>query len=90
MVSISCVVHGKVQGVGYRAYIEGVASELSLTGYIKNNPDGTVLVVAQGVPDSLKTFVECIHEGSVLSVVEAVQVSWIDEDVTYQDFSVLQ
>ena len=41
-------VHGYVQGVGFRWWTRSRALELGLTGYAANQPDGRVLVVAQG------------------------------------------
>ncbi len=89
MLEIRCVVSGKVQGVRYRDYVQSAATGLSLVGYIKNVPDGTVLVCAQGAPDTLKEFVEHLHEGSVQSVVDSVSVDWHTPQVTFFEFSVL-
>jgi acylphosphatase len=89
MVEIQCVVTGKVQGVAYRAYVQDSATQLELVGYVRNNPDGTVLVLAQGIPDILKSFVEYLHEGSLLAQVEGVAVEWGSPQATYTEFSVL-
>lgn len=88
MVEIRCVVSGKVQAVAYRAYVEVSATELKLSGYIRNLQDGTVEVVAQGDPTTLKEFVEHLHEGSLLSEVEAVAVEWGSVKKSYDDFSI--
>ena len=89
MVEIQCVVSGKVQGVAYRAYVQDSATFLELVGYVRNNPDGTVAVLAQGTPDILKSFVEYLHEGSLLAQVEGVSVEWGSPRTTYTEFSVL-
>lgn len=89
MTEIYCVVTGRVQGVAYRAYVQEAATELQLVGYSKNQADGSVVVVAQGEPDTLKQFVEYLHEGSLLSVVEGVAVEWRTAGKTFSDFSVL-
>jgi acylphosphatase len=47
-VRLTAWVHGHVQGVGFRWWTRSRALELGLTGYAKNQPDGRVLVVAQG------------------------------------------
>ena len=83
------MVTGKVQGVGYRAYLQEAATELKLVGYAKNQADGSVLVVAQGEPETLKSFVEYLHEGSVMAVVEGVAVEWRTASKTFSEFSVL-
>ena len=89
MNEIRATVTGKVQGVMYRAYVQDSATELALVGYVKNLPDGSVEVVAQGVNDVLKSFVEYLHEGSSLSRVESVAVDWTSPRKTYEEFSVL-
>jgi len=89
MVELEAIVKGKVQGVRFRDYVEKTATELALTGYVKNLPDGSVLVVAQGLPDNLKELVEHLYEGSILSQVESVAVDWRTGAVTYRDFSLL-
>ena len=43
-------IEGRVQGVGYRAWTEQVASELGLSGWVRNRRDGTVEAVFQGDP----------------------------------------
>lgn len=89
MVEIHCVITGLVQGVAYRTYVQESATELILVGYVKNMADGSVLVVAQGAPDTLKTFVEYLHEGSLLSRVEGVAVEWRSASATFSEFSLL-
>lgn len=89
MVEIKCQVTGLVQGVAYRTYVQESATTLGLVGYVKNLPDGTVQVVAQGEPEILKSFVEYLHEGSLLSVVEGVAVDWGSVSKTFSEFSLL-
>jgi len=47
------IVHGRVQGVGFRYFVERMALDLSLTGYVKNRADGSVEVYAGGDLDRL-------------------------------------
>ncbi len=89
MVEMHAVILGVVQGVRYRTYVQESATELGLVGYVRNMPDGTVMVVAQGLPDTLKEFVEHLHEGSLLSKVEGVAIDWRTAQTTYSEFSVL-
>ena len=89
MTEIQCIASGKVQGVSYRVYVQDSAVELGLTGSVRNLPNGTVEIVAQGQPDILKDFVEYLHEGSLMAKVESVAVDWVSPKVTYEEFSVL-
>jgi acylphosphatase len=88
MMEINCIVTGKVQGVRYRDYIQTAATELKLTGWVRNLPDGTVSVVAQGEPDVLKAFVEYLHEGSLQAKIEGVAVEWRTTKRQDDDFSI--
>lgn len=90
MSELYAIVTGRVQGVRYRDYVQVSAGKLALTGFVRNNRDGSVTVVAHGLPDELKLFVEYLHEGSLLSKVEGVAVEWRTAMVTYDDFAVLQ
>jgi len=89
MVEMSCVITGKVQGVAYRTYAQDSATELGLVGYVKNMSDGSVQLVAQGKPEELKSFVEYLHEGSLMSVVAGVAVDWGSVRKQYSEFSIL-
>lgn len=89
MIEIHCVVSGKVQGVAYRAYVQESATSLEIVGYVKNLPDGTVVVVGQAMPDTLKEFVEYLYEGSLTAKVESVAIDWRTASKTFSEFSLL-
>jgi acylphosphatase len=48
------VVRGRVQGVGFRFFVEREAHMLGIAGWVRNNPDGSVEVLAMGTPEQLK------------------------------------
>lgn len=89
MVEMRCTIYGTVQGVKYRVYAQDSAVELDIVGYVRNMTDGSVLVVAQGMPDTLKSYVEYLYEGSLLAKVDSVSVEWQTPKTTYTEFSVL-
>lgn len=89
MTELFATITGKVQGVRYRDYVQVSAGKLGLTGFVRNNRDGSVAVVAHGMPDDLKLFVEYLHEGSLQSKVEGVSVEWRTATVLYDDFSII-
>ena len=89
MTELYAVITGKVQGVRFRDYVQVSAGELKLTGFVRNNRDGSVTVVAHGLPDDLKALVEYLHEGSLYSKVEGVAVEWRTAHTTFDDFSVI-
>ncbi len=52
-VELKAVVSGNVQGVGFRAKVKHLASQLQLTGFVRNLPNGNVEICAQGDKESL-------------------------------------
>ena len=58
---ITACVQGRVQGVGYRYYVTDCARETGVTGFIKNMPDGSVTIVAEGRDDSLDRFIRKVR-----------------------------
>ena len=88
MIKLTATVHGRVQGVHYRAFVQDAATGLRLVGIVRNEPDGTVQVVAEGTPDSLKELVEYLHEGSLLAAVESVSVDWGSASAMYDEISI--
>ncbi len=70
------LVSGRVQGVGYRAFVRQKARELGLSGYAENLPDGRVEVVAEGEEEDLKLLLHFLKRGPRLAEVAGVEVQW--------------
>jgi acylphosphatase len=68
-------VQGKVQGVYYRAHTKATAQSLGLTGFARNEDDGSVLVVACGPQEALAVFEAWLWKGSPASDVQEVSRS---------------
>ena len=67
---------GRVQGVGYRYFVRSRAGELGLGGSVRNMPNGSVRVEAEGPRASLQQLLSDLHEGPPAAVVERVDVEW--------------
>lgn len=65
-------VFGKVQGVFYRASAKTRADDLKLVGWVKNEPDGTVMMEIQGEEERVEKMIEWCKEGPVYSRVDDV------------------
>lgn len=65
-------VRGRVQGVGFRYFVIREAARLDLDGYVANERDGSVRVVAEGSAEALDELLEQLHEGPPASIVERV------------------
>jgi acylphosphatase len=70
-------VAGRVQGVGFRFFAERIASELGVTGWVRNLPDGKVETVAEGEEGAVRQYLERMREGPRAGRVTEVQVEEI-------------
>ncbi len=68
------VVRGRVQGVGFRYFVEKHAQRLDLRGYAKNLADGSVEVVAAGLPARVDELAGYLHQGPRLAHVVGVHM----------------
>ena len=66
------LVKGRVQGVGFRWFVQREAAEIGLRGWVRNTDDGHVEVVAAGEPDQLKDLALALGRGSRGSRVDEV------------------
>ena len=69
------VVRGRVQGVGFRWFVEREAHMLGIAGWVRNNADGTVEVLAQGTNDQLSGLHSRLRQGPRAARVDNVEVS---------------
>ena len=69
------VVRGRVQGVGFRFFVEREAHTLGVAGWVRNNSDGTVEVLAMGTRDQLLGLRSRLREGPRAARVDAVDES---------------
>ncbi|MCB0589508.1 MAG: acylphosphatase [Phaeodactylibacter sp.] len=67
-------IKGKVQGVWYRASARRKAEELSLSGFVRNEADGSVYAEAEGDEEALQAFVRWCKQGPEMARVEKVDV----------------
>ena len=66
----SAKITGRVQGVGFRAFTQKTALQYQLSGWVKNEHDGSVTLEAQGPSESLSAFKVAIEKGPVFSKVK--------------------
>ena len=83
------VIFGRVQLVMYRDFAERKASGLGISGTVKNLPDNTVEVVAEGDESALKQYLEFLNAGPVLADVEGVRVEWGKPSGAFTGFSII-
>ncbi|MBI2097060.1 MAG: acylphosphatase [Candidatus Sungbacteria bacterium] len=79
-------VYGRVQMVLFRDFTKRNAEHFGLTGFVRNENDGTAWVVAEGEEEKLKLLLAKIHRGPMFARVEEVEVEWKEATGNYKDF----
>jgi len=69
---VELIIIGQVQGVGYRFTIARLAKQLGITGFITNQPDGTVYILAQGSPPQLEELKQKCYAGPERAAVKQI------------------
>ena len=73
---LDAVIHGRVQGVGYRYFARREADRLGLDGWVANRQDGGVECRAEGDREDLERFLEALRDGPPGAFVERIDASW--------------
>ena len=85
---LHAVVHGRVQGVGFRDFTQRRAAELGVTGWVRNQPDSTVEVVAEGDKETLERFLALLWRGPNAARVVRVEYDYHAATGRFSGFSV--
>jgi acylphosphatase len=81
-------VSGKVQGVFFRKFTRETALSLGLSGWVRNMPDGSVLIEAQGTEAGLSRFMDWCKTGSPLCRVDSVRSQFMDAQEEFSGFEI--
>ncbi len=88
MKRIHITIHGTVQGVSFRSDARFVAKNLQLTGWVRNNANGTVEINAEGEEDKLKELYRWCQRGSRNAQVEKTECEWQPATKEFKQFVV--
>jgi acylphosphatase len=81
-------VRGRVHGVGFRYFVVMRAMRIGLTGFVVNDQDGSVRVVAEGSRPDLESLLDALHEGPASAIVEGVVENWLPYTGHWGTFSI--
>ena len=84
----TAVVRGRVQGVGFRYSTRKIATELGVTGWVRNQADGSVQVWAQGATDSVDQLMTFLRRGPSGASVTSVEANETDPDSGLSHFEI--
>ena len=85
---LKATVSGRVQGVGFRRYVQRWARKLDLAGWVRNEPDGTVRLVAEGDAEALDRLARLLWGGPPPADVESVDVERGEAQGGFRSFDV--
>lgn len=88
MVQFEIKITGRVQGVGFRYFVQKRANEFDIKGWVKNMPDSGVLVMAQGDFNDMETFMDHLRIGPSMARVLKVEKNEMPELEDFSDFRV--
>jgi len=83
---LHAIVEGRVQGVNFRSFVTREARKLNLTGWVRNQADGTVEVLAEGEDVALTHLVLSLEKGTPMSRVDEVQTSYSQPTGEFSEF----
>lgn len=75
MLTKHLLITGRVQGVGFRYYMEFKARQFHITGWVRNRQDGSVEAMIQGTPENVEAMIVRAHRGPPKASVASVAVS---------------
>jgi acylphosphatase len=78
--ALRLVIHGRVQGVGFRAFVVRQATRLGVRGWVRNRRDGTVEALLIGEPGALAAAETACRRGPTLAAVHEVEQHPADDD----------
>ena len=82
------VARGRVQGIYYRASLQREAQQRALSGWVRNQSDGSVEAVLQGPEEDVNAVLAWARVGPRRAVVESLDVSWSAPDPTLLSFEI--
>ena len=87
-VRLHAIVHGRVQGVGFRAATQRAAATRRLTGWVRNRWDGTVEVVAEGPTEDVRALERFLQRGPMAAEVSRVEAEYGPVSGAFHSFNI--
>jgi len=82
------LVYGRVQGVGFRYFVQRAANNLGLTGGVRNLPDSTVEIVVEGEEALINQLLEEVRNGPPMARVDRLEIKDVPPGGTYKSFHI--
>ena len=82
-------VWGQVQRVFFRSQAAKKARELNLTGWVRNESDDSVKIIAEGEEENLKRLIDWSKKGPLLARVDRIEVKWEESRGEFKEFNIV-
>lgn len=89
MARYNIIVSGRVQGVGFRYFIQALAKKMDLNGWVKNLDSGQVQMEIQTNEENLELILEKIKKGNGFSKVDKMEIDTVEEEANDKTFKIL-
>lgn len=83
------IVQGRVQGVFFRQRTKEEADKLGLFGWVRNESDGSVKIIAEGEEEKIKELIKWLRVGPKFARVDEVKVNWQEVQNEFSQFEIL-
>lgn len=90
MVRAEIVVHGIVQGVGFRYFVRTHARRLGITGWTRNVHSDTVQTVVEGSKENIETLYQLLQVGPAGARVDEHRLEWLEATNEFAVFDILR
>ena len=89
MKQLHLIIRGRVQGVGFRYFVQMIAMENQVTGWVRNKADGTVECMAVASSETLHAFVEKVKKGNRFARVDHIEINEREPEEPFSNFKVI-
>ena len=83
------LIEGRVQGVGYRAFVHRNATGEGLAGWVQNLSDGQVELEVQGPRERIESLLVTLKKGPLLAQVDQLHVKWLNAKTESEEFRII-
>ena len=87
MTTVHILVYGRVQGVGFRNFVEGKARDFKVCGWVRNLSNGSVEAVLQGSDSAANRLIAECRKGPFLALVDKIVAKTVPEE-KFSDFQI--
>jgi len=85
---LHAIIQGHVQGGGFRYFVQGKATGLGLTGWVRNRWDGSVEVLTEGKRTELESLLDALYRGPRGATITSIDSQWQEATGEFLDFQV--